>query len=1573
MALANPPVPDNINTLVPKSGAFDGAFGINGRFTGTEDTDFKLQIFSLTTGTVLNLSGHTGSHAGCTVGTYSNIQPINVVSSGTGLKITAVIEAGSPLKLTLTVSEVGSGYAFGDTVKIVGTSIGGATTANDLTITIGEVVSQNLKYRYKLINSTSNQGWLPEAGQTAIGGIGMGDEIALGIRINWGDISIFNVGDEISFKFTVNATRASEMHILSTKDGAHLLKYDNGYLKVSHNIDSYEPITTDIDRTRQVENKGIIGRLSEEEYGAVFSTINSKSVTIGLGPDKVNKPKWAGIPEHKQFDKELTLDKVVIADAELSLSSEIPQFDDMVRIDTANWYDDAGTPNKGGVGGLWTKPYYAAFQAGNPTIFLFRVKDETDFLHKEYYKYPSGITSILNPIAIATDGAHLFVLDDNSNGIIHCFKFTGGIDVSDTDSPKIIDFNKYNDTWPMVLPDTPRGICSRHNTPDEKGGGAWFSDIKVTPADCRFNDSSGGFGRIWLQASWSFDKDRDYAKYEVEGYEPDTVPVEDMWYPAICGETDENEWLWSITLTNPAHPTGMEAETGADGRLFLVNRSPSMTKFYKVTWMNKPAPNYYNHQLIIRGDYDLTDGDDPEGDETDALILNFSTPALIAGGTGGFALTDFAQPIGSLEAGIMSTFKYGLVDMDEATKIGVCLVWASSDEIKSNISEPRTFAGAHRDASSKLYAEIGTSSAYYVQDFLNQGNHFPREDSSGNELLQPKIETCAIPAGQCVTLNLIDGTAEGWSKKPLIIPLAEDCVVGGYNQSEIPADNYNQDSDWGTAVNQFERRSLIQENGKVSDFSRALYNSNTKKLFTFASDGEIKLYDLAALHAAKSLEEDDYDDSWDKDEFLRKNPFHSKNDYLYNPGSGVVGAFSNQMPGANHENPANKTGFVQHHRANRMHLAEQEKRLCYRDRGIYGYGTDRFTEEGFGDWNKNEWNDVYGGVNSATEGEIRIFLLPFELPSTRNATITHSAQAPETMWDFKATSIYIDSGETVVTNQKVPQMSYIDGTTTIQGGITPVSDTVGYKASSPSLIISGDDTEGNGVPTSADDRIGSPISPGKSRFIGWYNKDEPADGAGANALPSTANAVDYMYYAFSFMYDGYQESVLSAPIGSSVDTNSGFSVQVTGDALSIKISIPDVDSLSPRMSHICLYRSKTIEDVSSPKAFFQLVEQISLSDIRWTQLGTTRKWECTITDTGKTGDQYEIRTGMSEIIDDTQPHYGIATKGDGFLFIGQTWHSSLENKENFIFRSQQGKFNMYDWSTDWIELPEYPTALSYYGGKLFAFSKQTCWMINPMTMQIEEDILQCGCLSQQSIISCDYGMFWADRESIWLYDGSRFKNIGLPIEQGGTYSYRQRDRANSKVHVEFDAFTKTFCVFIKPKAEYVTMDNTNNSGDKQEISQQATIWAYHIEKGRWDYWVLEDLFNSQIPDHGINIGSKTLATCRDWSGGVLYANNNGLWRLGTNQESRKNWEWISKNFVMGHPTLDKRFYKVRAVSTNGNPFIQYKVDDAPLSIVVGGDEKITTKKGKRIKVKVLGPGETSVDSVGIIYRRPKAK
>lgn len=73
-----------------------------------------------------------------TTHTYTNLSTSNITSSGTGAKFTVFVQG---TQYATVVTTGGTGYAVGDTIKIVGTSVGGTTPANDIVITVESVTS----------------------------------------------------------------------------------------------------------------------------------------------------------------------------------------------------------------------------------------------------------------------------------------------------------------------------------------------------------------------------------------------------------------------------------------------------------------------------------------------------------------------------------------------------------------------------------------------------------------------------------------------------------------------------------------------------------------------------------------------------------------------------------------------------------------------------------------------------------------------------------------------------------------------------------------------------------------------------------------------------------------------------------------------------------------------------------------------------------------------------------------------------------------------------------------------------------------------------------------------------------------------------------------------------------------------------------------------------------------------------------------------------------------------------------------------------------------------------------------
>ena len=70
---------------------------------------------------------------------YSNLPGTRLTGVGTGASFNVRYVEGAPDTYTIGIYAGGDKYAVGDTIKILGTSVGGATTANDITITVASI------------------------------------------------------------------------------------------------------------------------------------------------------------------------------------------------------------------------------------------------------------------------------------------------------------------------------------------------------------------------------------------------------------------------------------------------------------------------------------------------------------------------------------------------------------------------------------------------------------------------------------------------------------------------------------------------------------------------------------------------------------------------------------------------------------------------------------------------------------------------------------------------------------------------------------------------------------------------------------------------------------------------------------------------------------------------------------------------------------------------------------------------------------------------------------------------------------------------------------------------------------------------------------------------------------------------------------------------------------------------------------------------------------------------------------------------------------------------------------------
>lgn len=115
--------------------------------------------------------------------TYANLTPTNVSSSGSGANISVQLTSTgtrySTTTTAITVQNPGTGYAVGDTLKILGNALGGATPLNDLSLTVksisADILGGERLFAIPISSTNTNEldlSGIKQIGTSAVPGIG---------------------------------------------------------------------------------------------------------------------------------------------------------------------------------------------------------------------------------------------------------------------------------------------------------------------------------------------------------------------------------------------------------------------------------------------------------------------------------------------------------------------------------------------------------------------------------------------------------------------------------------------------------------------------------------------------------------------------------------------------------------------------------------------------------------------------------------------------------------------------------------------------------------------------------------------------------------------------------------------------------------------------------------------------------------------------------------------------------------------------------------------------------------------------------------------------------------------------------------------------------------------------------------------------------------------------------------------------------------------------------------------------------------------------------------------------------
>ena len=478
----------------------------------------------------------------------------------------------------------------------------------------------------------------------------------------------------------------------------------------------------------------------------------------------------------------------------------------------------------------------------------------------------------------------------------------------------------------------------------------------------------------------------------------------------------------------------------------------------------------------------------------------------------------------------------------------------------------------------------------------------------------------------------------------------------------------------------------------------------------------------------------------------------------------------------------------------------------------------------------------------------------------------------------------------------------------------------------------------------------------------------------ANQPGDYFNKNNRYYYKISFIYDGYQEGPLSGSYWSHYDTSSR-------GKLTVKVKLKK-SSISRRLSHICVYRKDTLNDL------YKLVEEVS-TESGWSDEGDNYSY--LLADEGIAGASYEARTGTSEVLDVIKVKYGISAEIDGYLFVGDCSHSKIKNASNQIFRSKAGQFSIFDYANDFLVLKSKPKAMVNFIGRLFVFDETNIYKINPQNLAIEDTFEGIGCCGKDSVIVTEYGMFFADKNGAYMHNGQSPIKISEPIQQGGDtdVSFGGTDNvkdlswnntvtkvSGSSPYVMYDAASNSVLFNI----EHVSKESLSTANSIEISVKYQYLWSYNIAKKSWDLFELSKDSKIGKPFYG-NEGEVFIPVDN-----CIFEHKGG--------SSERDYTWISKKLSMGEDSIMKVFNKIKLNGISNDikrGGVYHESSDRILVATSSGNVntddltlferdtgnidyrlKGSNKKGRWVQFKLENMTE-SLDSFGLIFRRKSTK
>ena len=176
---------------------------------------------------------------------------------------------------------------------------------------------------------------------------------------------------------------------------------------------------------------------------------------------------------------------------------------------------------------------------------------------------------------------------------------------------------------------------------------------------------------------------------------------------------------------------------------------------------------------------------------------------------------------------------------------------------------------------------------------------------------------------------------------------------------------------------------------------------------------------------------------------------------------------------------------------------------------------------------------------------------------------------------------------------------------------------------------------------------------------------------------------------------------------------------------------------------------------------------------------------------------------------------------NGCLFIADFSHPWFKHQDGMILaKSQLNSYEMFNLTEDILKLPEVPTCIYPYRGKLLAFTNSKMYTIN-YDMYIEDIYHGVGCNNIHSIAETEDGLYVVNSNACYKITGQGVTEISYPL----------RD--------------------VWPNASWIVYDGAERLLLTGDVSSHLKF-GYDVDRGAWLPFSLGDDYNTNHVFQGKN-------------------------------------------------------------------------------------------------------------------------